>query len=458
MNPLTKYITFALSLSIVFSSVACAQKYTYASVEPDYASRINEDVMHIGAWVAPPPPQKAGDMNYCTQEAYNDIAACGINNIGGFYECTALKEGDVDAIERALIYAENAGIGMYVCDWNFGGGNSIFLKDDEAIHARMDKYAKYDSFAGAIIRDEPKISEFDTLRRIKEGWDRVFPDKEGFINLNPMVQTYAYLGLNEGENYQEHYVRRYVEEVKPKVLAFDNYPMMVDGWGEPSIQAMFLKNLESCAEEAKRANLPLWCFIQALSYNPSTRSPNEAELRYQILTSMAYGVKGYKYFSYWTLDHDGAPDTAAMVSKKGEKTDAYYAAQTINREVLAFDHVYLNYDWEGTMCVLGEGNTKNKCFSMLSNPLQSHERIKSVKANQDTVIGTFKDKNNNDAFMVVNFSDPAYGLSDTVELQLKGASKAVCYIQGIRSVVETKKGKLNLQLPPGNGAFVIPLQ
>ena len=95
---------------------------------------------------------------------------------------------------------------------------------------------------------------------------------------------------------------------------------------------------------------------------------------------------------------------------------------------------------------------------MLSNPLQSHERIKSVKANQDTVIGTFKDKNNNDAFMVVNFSDPAYGLSDTVELQLKGASKAVCYIQGIRSVVETKKGKLNLQLPPGNGAFVIPLQ
>jgi Tfp pilus assembly protein FimT len=173
---------------------------------------------------------------------------------------------------------------------------------------------------------------------------------------------------------------------------------------------------------------------------------------------MAYGVKGYKYFSYWTLDHDSAPNTAAMVSKKGEKTDIYYAAQKVNHEVLAFDHVYLNYDWQGTMCVLGEGNKKNKCFSMLNNPLQSHERILAVKASQDTVIGTFKDKQGNDAFMVVNFSDPGYALSDTVELDLKGASKAVCYQNGKRTVVEAKKGKLVLELTPGNGVFVIPLQ
>ena len=238
--------------------VSCGEKYDYTKVEPDYSAHEETDVIHIGAWVAPPPAQKAGDVDYCTQEAYNDIAASGINHIAGFYECTAYNTGEMDAIERALSYAENAGINMYVCDWSFGTTHSVFLKDDAAIHARMDKYAKYKSFAGALIRDEPKVSEFETLRKIKEGWNRVFPDKEGVINLNPIVQTYAYLGLNEGETYQEHYVRRYVDEIKPQILSFDNYPMMIDGWGEHKV-------LSSSRSSQIRDSCTILCITSCLS-------------------------------------------------------------------------------------------------------------------------------------------------------------------------------------------------
>ena len=151
-------------------------------------------------------------------------------------------------------------------------------------------------------------------------------------------------------------------------------------------------------------------------------------------------------------------EKSAMVTPTGEKTPIYYAAQTVNNEILAMDHVYLNYEWEGTMCVLGESGEKNKNFSMLDNALTSHERIKSVKASEDTIIGTFKDSFENDAFMVVNFADPDLGKTCTAEIEFKGTSKAVCYSKGERTVVEAKKGKLKLELEPGNGAFVIPLQ
>jgi hypothetical protein len=90
--------------------------------------------------------------------------------------------------------------------------------------------------------------------------------------------------------------------------------------------------------------------------------------------------------------------------------------------------------------------------------LQSHDRILSVSASQDTLVGTFKDAFDNDAFMVVNFDDPAHNSTDTVTIDLKGTSKAVVYEKGVRTEVNAPKGKLTLNIEAGSGAFVIPLQ
>ena len=452
--------TAALTAAMAFGTGGCGkgQKTNYTSVEPDYSAAADTSVMHIGAWVAPRPASSETETDYCTQEQYDLVAESGINTIYGLYEPWGIAKDGKTANERALQYAENAGIGFYIRD--LSAGAALIEQDSDTFHSVFDKYLGYESFKGALVIDEPGTSKFGEIAQIKAGWDKFLPDKQCYVNLNPIVQTAAILGLKEGENYRENYIRRFLEDTKMNVLSFDNYPMLVDGWGQPSIQPSFLLNLEICAEEARRADVPLWVFIQAQSYDNSTRTPDTEDVRFQILCSMAYGVKGYQYFCYWTPSDD--PNTtlakSAMMTVDGKRTPIYYAAQTVNREVLAMDHVFLNYEWQGTYPVLAEGNAKNKCFSMLGSPLTSHERISNVKSSEDLLIGTFKDSFDNDAFMVVNFSDPALDKNCRAEINLKGTSKAVLYNKGVRTEVEAKNGKLVLEIQPGDGTFVVPLQ
>ena len=172
---------------------------------------------------------------------------------------------------------------------------------------------------------------------------------------------------------------------------------------------------------------------------------------------MAYGIKGYQYFCYWTPS-DSALSGIAMVDSKGNKTETYYNVQKVNNEILAIDHVYLNYDWIDTMCIDGTNSTtKNKCFSMLEHSLQSHDRINSVTASEDLIIGAFEDSFDNDAFMVVNFADPGLNKTNKVSIEFKHASKAIVYINGNRIEKDIIDGKFDMDIEPGNGAFVIPL-
>lgn len=459
---LKKVFCLTLSGLLCFSTAACGDTgdgdYNYTRVEPDYSAYVDTDIMHIAGWVAPKPAANANEVDYCTQEQYNYIAESGLNAIYGLYEPWGMIKNGKNANERALEYAQNAGIKFYIRDFNVSTG--LAEEDETLFHRYFDKYLAYDSFGGALVIDEPPISEFENIKTLKTNWDKFIPNKHFYVNLNPIIQSFAYLGLMEGESYQEHYVRRFINECTPPVLSFDNYPMKQDGWGDPSLLPEFLLNLQICAEEAEKAGIPLWCFIQNYKYGNGMRDTDASEIRFQIMCSMAYGIKGYQYFCYFTPSGDSNLDESqsAMISATGERTQHYYDCQTVNREILAMDHVYLNYDWEGTMLVLGEGHKKNKCFSMVKNALQSHDRILSVSASQDTLVGTFKDAFDNDAFMVVNFDDPAHNSTDTVTIDLKGTSKAVVYEKGVRTEVNAPKGKLTLNIEAGSGAFVIPLQ
>ena len=55
--------------------------------------------------------------------------------------------------------------------------------------------------------------------------------------------------------------------------------------------------------------------------------------------------------------------------------------------------VYMNYSHEGTMLVDGENSrTKNKAFSMCKNAVKRHSLITSLKAKEDSIIGCFRNK------------------------------------------------------------------
>ena len=145
--------------------------------------------------------------------------------------------------------------------------------------------------------------------------------------------------------------------------------------------------------------------------------------------------------------------------ESGKTYPVYDYAKTVNREMLNFDHVYLNFDWNGTMPILGTQSEQdyNMNFDGLNNPLSSIDALKGAQATQDALIGQFKDKAGYDGLVVVNFTDPAYGLKNTVSLEFKDASKVRVYKKGIAYDYQVLDNRFELELGVGEGVFMIPV-
>ena len=76
---------------------------------------------------------------------------------------------------------------------------------------------------------------------------------------------------------------------------------------------------------------------------------------------------------------------------------------------------------------------------------------------EDTIVGTFKDSENRDGFMIVNYTDPALKKVDDVKFKFVNASRAMYYKNGEQKIVDIENGVFRESLQPGEGIFVIPL-
>ena len=137
------------------------------------------------------------------------------------------------------------------------------------------------------------------------------------------------------------------------------------------------------------------------------------------------------------------------------KTPAYYAVQQINNEIKKFDHVFLQYDWQGTMKVLANGKAQNSLMSGVRDYVSP--RISEASSTGDAIIGCMKDKEGYDGFWLVNMTDPATPQNNTVTVTFRKASKAICYVEGEEKTVDLKDGSYSFELKSGSGVFVIPI-
>ena len=137
----------------------------------------------------------------------------------------------------------------------------------------------------------------------------------------------------------------------------------------------------------------------------------------------------------------------------------------VNEELSSFDHVYLSFDWEGVMPILGTLNTADDPEYENSDFVNIYEKSKlsslacgSVTSTQDALVGQFKDKDGNCGLMVTNYTEPTQELNTSIDFNFTNANRAIVYRNGLKKVYEVKDGKLNLNLESGEGMFVIPVQ
>jgi hypothetical protein len=170
----------------------------------------------------------------------------------------------------------------------------------------------------------------------------------------------------------------------------DHYPAMkpnLDGRGA------YCENLETMRRHSVAAKIPFWNFFNTMPFGPHD-DPTEAQLRWQIFTSLAYGAKGVLYFCYWTPKGDEFPRGGAIITAEGRRTRHYEQAKRINAAVKSLGPTLMSLT--GTAVIRIAAGADPAPF-LAGSPLQS-------LTPGDYLIGTFGHADGRRAVLLNNYS------------------------------------------------------
>jgi hypothetical protein len=242
---------------------------------------------------------------------------------------------------------------------------------------------------GYTIADEPGAGAFADLRNIVASIRRARPGKLAYINLFP---TYAPLGALGTKSYED-YLTRFTKEVGTDVLSMDHYPLFKpDADGREGYRA----NLAAIRKAALAAEVPFWNFFNAMPFGPHS-DPTEAQLRWQIYTSLAYGARGVIYFCYQTPQGAEFPKGGAILTRDGRRTRHYDEARRINAALMSLGPVLLKLTSTGVFRVTPK---HDPAAVLQGTPVKS---LTSDPPGGDFLIGTFRHTDGRQAVLINNY-------------------------------------------------------
>ena len=293
------YLHPSLTL-ILLGAIGCAHQSPGPprGDSPGKAGRFVQDRFVIGSWVDPPADERMDDR-------YGEYAQAHFNVvIGGFGART------VADVERQLALCAKHGLKVLV-------------------HCRgvpAEEWPGGPACWGYALRDEPGADDFPDLARQVEAVRMAHPGCLAYINLfpgyaNPERQLKA-------ESYDD-YVGRFLEQVPVDVLSMDHYPIFRP---ERDGREAYCADLRVMREHSLRHGIPFWNFFNVMPFGPHT-DPTEAQVRWQVFTSVAYGAKGVLYFCYYTPAGDEFPKGGAVINRDDRRTRHWYQARRLNEQL-----------------------------------------------------------------------------------------------------------------------------
>lgn len=396
------------------------------------------------------------------------------------YDTSALIEDNVRRAEedalRVLELAEKYNVKYYVRDWAFYDmANTETWKLWQAYDTREkyeelmrqlfsedNTYIHSSAYAGNFGRDEPGVDQFERLKWQIEIYQEIMEERgvEGEFLLN-LLPSYGGLSSYGGVTYNQ-YIDRYFEELAPLLgyACYDFYPFKKGVDGTSQLKYSMASNLATMATKCKEGNYQLRTFVQTGADFTGLRDMTSVgDFRFQVYTNLAFGASYMTYYEYGTFKSQNEGEFGLINLQDGTYNYTYDMVKTVNNEVHAFEDAFLNFKWDNVMCFssLPAGKINPK-FKEVPYSLKEHPRIAKVDIERDALMGTFKDAEGRDAFMLVNYNDPYFNENNEVTIQFKDAKALLMYRFGKQEVVPLKKdGSYTFKLYPGEGRFIIPL-
>lgn len=311
----------------------------------------------------------------------------------------------------------------------------------------MELYGGYSALAGLSLYDEPSRALFGIVGYAKEVLQGLAAEQLPYVNIWPSYASLSALGTSS----YEEYLSLYLSEVKPPLLSFDHYPLL----SGTQITANYFYNWALIRRYSLQAGIPSWAYIQSAEFGGTgtgisyRRRPSEAEIRWQINVSLAYGAKGIQYFTYWTPASTGFVES--LVSRDGVLTPLYAYAKRANDYLKVVGKVLLPLTSESVV------HANETPLPKGARAFTADGYIKSVSGNS-VVLGRFRDPaGGTKRYLLVtnrsfaNAAQTRLRLSDSVSKVLELDSQTGAFVP------VAQQGSILLNIAPG-GARLYLLQ
>jgi hypothetical protein len=379
----------------------------------------------------PPPAKLLNDAQYQTlKDAHVDI----IFNIGPGVNHN--KEGNL----ATLTMAQKHGLKVYTYDGRINEG-------DAKIKEMVNDFKGHPALGGYYITDEPDTARLTSAIELQKKVKALDPSKDAYMNHLP---DWA---IDDKENYEHSFLPRYIDGVGKEnlnYLAYDNYPYK----RKQRLEKTYFNNLEIIRRVGLKYNVKtsscLQSFGMGLKGVVELRRPNADEIRMNVYSNLAYGVKNAVWYTYYTQDNVN-PEAMAMykcvIDSVGVKTDMYEPFQKMNGEMKQLGKTLINLDavevyHTGDSLWLG---TKLPPDNFLA-------KVSDKKA--QTILSRFADKSSGKQYlMVVNRN---FNQSQPLTIQLDGSVKKMKEIskttgKGVKSAYDRKAHTITETFLAGEG-------
>jgi len=288
---------------------------------------------------------------------------------------------DVETNMSMLDACAKAGIKYIIPDERILQGETTDL---EAVLA---DYAGHPANGGYFLGDEPCSSDFEVMARANAFFTERDPGRLPYMNLFPDYASLEQLGT---PSYEEH-VDRFCREVRPRILSYDHYTMMMTDPERPEHIDSYFSNMELFRRKGLEYGIPT-CFVLLSTEHGPYRHPTLDDLRWQVYTALAYGNKGLMYFTYLSW-FDGDASFSGLLDRNGVRMPHYENAKKLNADVLAMAPVLLKLRSTG---VFHTGEVPRDCV-----PATPDIGLR-VESDLPLVIGLFEHEDRSRWAMVVN--------------------------------------------------------
>lgn len=395
---------------------------------------LTRDRIRIGAWVSPGPEAIGKDFI----EVYSS---------GGF---------DWIIAHGALAGSEFRDMLLRDCDRY---GVELILGDGAYENSAVATAEYYDHpcFAGTYVTDEPGTDQYDELAEICNVYYRETDGKLPYINLLPMYANAAQLKYGASADAIEYYdsdpdlYKKYCdafcEQFDPPYICTDIYPL---NWtdGKRTTYRDYCESINIIATSAREHGKEFWCCIQTFAWVPSKRTPTESEFRWQSYCMLSFGCKGLLCWTYAGY----SPEFPSLITVDGQRTNAWYDAATVFKEVRKISDAFVKYENIGA---LAHNCTADTPYLRFSNPVQAFPTLERIECDDPLLVGCFTGKDSSaTAMTIVNMSELESLKTAHVRLKV-GGSTVVAWPRGDRTVLAPDaEGFYHLKLPPGEGVLV----